>query len=227
MTGSKTKIIVNPKANMGNALLMIADLRPLVDKLGGADWSETAYPMHASEIARQAAEAGCDLVISVGGDGTVHEVINGLMQVRPEIRPRLGIIPLGSGNDFAHYLGIPPNPAEALKQVYSGHPRRIDVGAFDIGHGKSEYFNNTFGLGFDATVTIRTLRLTRLRGFTMYLVAVLQTILLNHESPMMHIETELESWDEKTIMFVACNGPREGGGFLVFWTTPPSVTSHV
>ena len=70
-------------------------------------------------------------------------------------------------------------------------------------------------MGFDATVTIRTLRLTKIKGFMMYLVAVLQTIALNHSAPMMHIKTDRETWDEETVMLVVCNGPREGGGFLV------------
>jgi YegS/Rv2252/BmrU family lipid kinase len=215
MTVHKTKFLVNPNADMGRAWRTIADLRPLVEKFGGADWAGTVYPTHATILARQAAEAGYTLVIATGGDGTVHEVINGLMQVPPEARPRLGIVPLGSGNDFAHSVGIHGNPAEALKQIYTGQPKRIDLGVFDIGWGEHEYFNNTFGMGFDATVTIRTHRLTHIHGFMMYLVAVLQTIALNHEAPRMHIETDGETWDDETIMLVVCNGPREGGGFLV------------
>jgi len=215
MTGHKTKFIVNPNADSGRAWRAIADIRPLVEEFGGADWSGTVYPTHATELARQAAEAGCSLVIAAGGDGTVHEVINGLMQVPPQVRPRLGIVPLGSGNDFATSIGIIGSPAETLKKLYIGQPKVIDLGVFDTGHGKREYFDNTFGLGFDATVTIRTHRLTQIRGFMMYLVAVLQTIALNHDAPMMHFTTDLESWNEETIMMVVCNGPREGGGFLV------------
>ncbi len=212
---NKTKFIVNPNADMGRAWRTVADLKPLVEEFGGADWSGTVYPTHATELAREAAEAGCRTVIAAGGDGTVHEVINGLMQVPEDRRPTLGIVPLGSGNDFAHSIGIHGNPAEALRQIYTGQPRRIDLGVFDIGRGKKEYFDNTFGLGFDATVTIRSHRLTWVRGFMMYLVAVLQTITLNFDTPMMHVHTDKESWEERTIMLVVCNGPREGGGFLV------------
>jgi diacylglycerol kinase (ATP) len=215
MTIHETKVIVNPNADKGNAWRIAANLRPLVEQFGGADWSGTDYPTHAVELASQAAGSGCSLVIAVGGDGTVHEVVNGLMKVPLEIRPRLGIVPLGSGNDFAHFLGIKKDPADALKQIYVGQPKRIDLGMFDIGRGKQEYFNNTFGIGFDATVTIRTLRINYLRGFLMYLVAVLQTIALNLDAPLMHISTDMEAWDEETIMVTLCNGPREGGGFTV------------
>ena len=222
MAGHKTMFLVNPNADRGCAWRTVGDLRPLVEEFGGADWTGTVYPTHATTLAHQAAEAGYNLVIAAGGDGTVHEVINGLMRVPPEARPRLGIVPLGSGNDFAHSLGIQAIPAEALKQIFTGQPKRIDIGVFEIGHGAREYFNNTFGMGFDATVTIRTHRLTRLHGFVMYLVAVLQTIVLNHEGPRMHIVTDSEAWDEDTMMLVACNAPREGGGFAV---APAAVVS--
>jgi YegS/Rv2252/BmrU family lipid kinase len=215
MIGHQIKFLVNPNADMGRAWRTIADLRPLMEEHGGADWAGTVYPTHATSLAHQAAEEGYKLVIAAGGDGTVHEVINGLMQVPAESRPRLGIVPLGSGNDFAHTLGIPRDPPEALKRIFTGKPMRIDLGKFDIGRGGQEYFNNTFGMGFDATVTIRTHRLTMVRGFMMYLVAVLQTIALNHEAPKMKIETDHGSWEEETSMFVVCNGPREGGGFSV------------
>ncbi len=222
MNSHNTKMIVNPSADMGRGWRTIADLRPLVEEFGGADWSGTVYPTHATVLACQAAEAGSTLVIAVGGDGTVHEVINGLMQVPKSARPRLGIVPLGSGNDFAHTLGIPSNQAEALKHIYTGVARSIDLGLFETGSGLREYFNNTFGLGFDANVTIHTRHLTRLRGFVMYLVAVLQTIILNHTTPMLHILTDQEKWDEETVMLTVCNGPREGGGFLVAPGSDPS-----
>ena len=215
MIGHRTKFLVNPNADMGRAWRTAADLRLLVEEFGGADWAGTVYPTHATALARQAGEDGYQLVIAAGGDGTVHEVINGLMQVPAEKRPRLGIVPLGSGNDFAHTVGVRMNPPEALKQVFTGQASRIDLGKFNIGLGEPEYFDNTFGVGFDATVTIRSHRLTLVHGFLMYLVAVLQTIALNHESPHMQIETDSGNWEEDTIMFTVCNGPREGGGFLV------------
>ena len=211
----KTKLIVNPNADSGNAWRIAADLRPIVDEYGGADWSGTVYPTHASELARQAAEDGYDLVIAAGGDGTVHEVINGLMQAPEAIRPRLGVVPLGSGNDFSHAIGMDPAPAVALRQIFDGQPRAIDLARLTDNLGRSEIWDNTLGIGFDATVTIRSRQLPLLRGFAMYFTAVMQTITLNHEAPHMKIETDTEAWEEDTMMLVLCNGPREGGGFLV------------
>lgn len=215
MEQHKTLFLVNPRADKGHAWQVATDLRPLVEEFGGADWKGTEYPGHAPVLAQQAAETGTKLIIVAGGDGTLHEVINGLMRVPKETRPSLGIVPLGSGNDFAWSMGIQHNPIEALKKIYQGERIRIDVGAFTLGDGSPAYFNNTFGMGFDATVTIRTLQLKHVRGFLMYLVAVLQTIAFNHEAPRMSITVDEKLWDEETMMLVACNGPREGGGFAV------------
>src|SRR5512136_3346395 len=114
---SKIKLILNPTANHGYSLQQAADLRLAAHH---ANWSGTDYPGHAIELTRQAAKEGYDLVVVLGGDGTVHEVINGLMQVPKEIRPALGIVPLGSGNDFAHILGIPAESGPALLSAVNG-----------------------------------------------------------------------------------------------------------
>ncbi len=215
MAPYKTKLILNPNADMGNAWRLAADLRPVVDEYGGADWSGTVYPTHATEIARQAALEGYELVVAVGGDGTIHEVINGVMQVPAEQRPRVGIVPMGSGNDFAHGVGMKGNHVDALRQIFSGTPKPIDLAVVEDNLGRREFIDNTIGIGFDATVTIRSHSLPLLRGFLMYLVAVLQTIILNHDAAHMEFETNEESWVEDVLMLVICNGPREGGGFMV------------
>lgn len=215
MPHHKVKLILNPNADMGNAWKLASDLRSIVDEFGGADWAGTVYPTHAIELATQAANEGYELVIAVGGDGTVHEVINGLMEVPKKNRPRLGVVPLGSGNDFAHAAGVEMKPSNALQQVFNGEPRSIDIGLIETGSGRREYWNNTMGIGFDATVTIRSHTLPLLRGFPMYFTAVMQTIMLNHDAPLLQVKTDQESWEQETLMFVICNGPREGGGFLV------------
>lgn len=211
----KVKLILNPMADMGHAWNIAESLRSTVAEYGNADWSGTVYPVHATEQARQAGEAGYDMVIAVGGDGTVHEVINGLMQISEKKRPILGVVPVGSGNDFAHMVGIPLDPQVALETALKGEVTRIDVGMLKDEHGRSEYFDNTLGIGFDTVVTIRSHKLPILRGFLMYLVAVIQTIIVDFDPSKMHIETDTTSWDENSIMFTVCNGPREGGGFLV------------
>jgi diacylglycerol kinase (ATP) len=215
MSKRKVKIILNPMADMGSAWRTANDLRPILAEYGHADWSGTVYPTHATELARQAALDGYDLVIAIGGDGTIHEIINGLMQAPASQRPILGIVPVGSGNDFAHANGVPSQADHALVRALKGEPSWVDLGLLTDENGRQEYFNNTLGIGFDAVVTIRTHKLPILRGFLMYLTAVLQTIILNHNPALMKIEIDGQKREEEALMFTLCNGPREGGGFVI------------
>jgi YegS/Rv2252/BmrU family lipid kinase len=200
---------------MGNSWKLANDLRPLVREYGNADWSGTVYPTHAAELATQAGKQGYEMVIAVGGDGTVHEVINGLMQLPQESRPMLGVVPVGSGNDFAHAIGVPMQADQALRCALSGAPSSVDLGLMTDEHGRKEYFDNTLGIGFDAVVTIRSHKLPLVRGFLMYFVAVIQTIVLNHDPALMQIEADDRKWEQSNLLLTACNGPREGGGFQI------------
>jgi diacylglycerol kinase (ATP) len=211
----KVKVILNPMADMGNAWKVADDLRPILNEYGNADWSGTVYPTHATELAKQAGEQGYDMIIAMGGDGTVHEVVNGIMQLPENQRPLLGIVPVGSGNDFAHAIGIPMESDHALDHALKGEPSSIDLGLMTNDHGRQEYFDNTLGIGFDTIVTIRAHKLTLLRGFSMYLTAVIQTIFMNNDPVKMQIETDDKKWEQSNLMLTLCNGPREGGGFLV------------
>ena len=211
----KVKIILNPMADMGHAWQTARDLRPIVEEYGNCDWSGTVYPTHATELARKAGDEGYSMVIAMGGDGTVHEVVNGLMKIPKEKRPILGVVPVGSGNDFAHAICLPQQADRALAHALTGEASFVDLGLMTDEHGRQEYFDNTLGIGFDAVVTIRSHRLPLLRGFLMYLTAVIQTILLNHDPAQVQIETDQEKWDDQVLMTTICNGGREGGGFML------------
>ncbi|HJS20613.1 MAG TPA: diacylglycerol kinase family protein [Anaerolineales bacterium] len=211
----KVKIILNPMADMGNAWRVARDLRSITEQHGGVEWSGTVYPGHAIALAQQAGEQGYDMVIAMGGDGTVHEVVNGLMKIPEENRPVLGVVPVGSGNDFAHGINVSQTPTEALVRALAGESSVIDLCLMTDENGRREYFDNTLGIGFGALVTIRSHRLPIIRGFLMYLTAVIQTIILDHHPIHMQIETDEEKWEQKVIYLVLCNAPREGGGFLI------------
>jgi YegS/Rv2252/BmrU family lipid kinase len=211
-------LIFNPNSDRGRSGQKAADLRAMVDKLGGADWRGTEYPDHAAEIAAQATRY--DTVVALGGDGTVHEVVNGLMQISPEQRPKLGVVPIGSGNDFAYAAGVPlDNAQEAVRRAFIGAPRAVDVGLIKDGTGRSEYFDNTVGLGFDGAINIRSRAINYLYGFPMYLTAVIQSIILNFEAPRLKVQYDGGTLDQNIMMMTVGNGPREGGGFM---TTPMS-----
>lgn len=220
MAAKRVKLIINPNADMGRAWRQTRDLRPIAEEYGGADWTGTVYPTHATELAEQAAKDGYELVVAVGGDGTVHEVINGLMKVPAGKRPRLGVVPLGSGNDFAHALGMESRPELALKQVLTGQPRKVDLGLIEDEHGRKEYWDNTMNIGFGGSVNIYSHNLPVVRGFLMYFVAVLMTIVRHYDVMEMDIETDQDKWSEGLMMLAVCNGEREGGGFV----TAPGAT---
>jgi YegS/Rv2252/BmrU family lipid kinase len=211
----KVKAIFNPFADKGRAAQQEESMRSLLSTWGKISWSRTLHPKHATEIAKQAAQEGYQTIAAVGGDGTVHEVVNGLMQVPKERRPSLGTIPLGSGNDFCENIGAEKDPKAAAARVFKGHTKNIDIGVIADDQGKQVYWDNTLGIGFDAAVVLYALRITRLQGFSMYLSAVIQTILKNHDAPLMTIRTDKETIQDNILMITLCNGPREGGGFLV------------
>jgi YegS/Rv2252/BmrU family lipid kinase len=209
------KMIFNPHADRGRSWDRASYLQSVLERHGGASWSASEYPGHAVTLAEQAAREGFRIVTAVGGDGTVHEVINGLMRFPKEDRPTLAVVPVGSGNDFSSNIGVPPAPEQAIERVFQGQEKLIDIGIVSDNTGRSEYWDNTLGIGFDATVTLYSYQITRLQGFAMYLWAVIQTILRNHDAPRMVISSDQEELEQEVLMFVACNGPREGGGFFV------------
>ncbi|MAT41314.1 MAG: hypothetical protein CL609_03155 [Anaerolineaceae bacterium] len=214
-------IILNPIANHDRSVQVAESLKtklaqtsPLSDA-PQIDWVVSQRAKETIWLAQESGTHGYNLVIAAGGDGTVHEVINGLMQIPPEKRPLLGILPLGSGNDFAHILGLPIDPWSAIQTCLNGQPKALDIGLVSDESNRREYFNNTLGIGFDAVVTIHTKRIKRIHGFMMYLIATLKTIFMDFPQMDLTVESDEKSWQQPTIMLTIGNGPREGGGFLV------------
>ena len=214
MPYQKIKLIYNPVANHGRAWPVIPALRPITKAHGNATWAGTVYPGHAVELAQEAAREGCDLIIAIGGDGTVHEVVNGLMQFPAGNRPTLGVIPIGTGNDFSFSIGTPNDPVTALRRILAGTPHPVDIGKITTPDGRSEYFSNAVGIGFDAIVVIHSRSVPVLQGFAVYLIAVLRTLIFNHHPFTLRMETQEGKEEECALLMLAiCNGQREGGGF--------------
>ncbi len=211
---AKTHIILNPAANReaagcaGELLVRWAETR-------NATLSITSHPGHAVALAREAAEGGCQMVVAAGGDGTVHEVINGLMQMSSSARPMLGIVPLGSGNDFAITAGVPRGTEPALQLLIEGSGQPVDVGRIRRPDGSWEWWNNTVGVGFDAAVNHRTRRIRNLSGFPIYMAATLQTMALQHRPCRMRLRCDGDETVRRILMLTIANGHREGGGFIV------------
>lgn len=216
----KIKLIFNPYADRGHAWEVSQLLEPIIERRGGAEWAATQHPGHATELAKQAADQGFDAVVALGGDGTVHEIVNGLMEIPEDRRPLLAAVPIGSGNDFCANAGVPSDPEQAILRAYEGEVTTIDLGVIRDNTGHEEYWDNTISIGFGASVAIYSYQITRLRGYPMYLWAVIQTILRKHDAPHMTITTDEETIDQPVLLLSLNNGRREGGGFL---TSPDAV----
>jgi diacylglycerol kinase (ATP) len=143
----KTRIIINPNAGSTEGA---AALRDLLGTLPEAEICSTDHEGHAEELARQAVEEGVELVVAAGGDGTLNEVINGLSEDFG--RTRLGLLPLGTGNDFARSVGVPADLAGAIAVLREGRTRQIDVGRATIGEKSRHFLNMSVG-GFSGVVS--------------------------------------------------------------------------
>ncbi|RZS34038.1 diacylglycerol kinase family enzyme [Herbihabitans rhizosphaerae] len=120
------------------------------------DVVETDYRGHAMVTAAQAAEDGTDLVVAHGGDGTVNEVVNGLLAGRRTGGPALGVVPGGSANVFARALGLPCTPVEAthrlLHAIEEGRSRQVGLGQVRPDGAGARWFTFNAGVGWDADV---------------------------------------------------------------------------
>jgi YegS/Rv2252/BmrU family lipid kinase len=207
-------VIVNPIAGRGAGERVIPRIVRLLREHGlSFDLVRTERPWHAAELARQAVVSGYRTVVAVGGDGTSNEVLNGLMAAREagEGEAAMGVLCVGTGNDFAYGMGIPLDLEEGCAALARGRTRRVDVG-----HARGfRYFGNGIGIGFDAAVNVVASRLQRLRGFLVYLIAVLRTLLFYYRAPLTRIELDDQTLEQPALMISVMNGRRMGGGFLM------------
>ena len=210
-------VILNPAAGRGAA----ARYRGLVD----AEFSregrahvvvETARRGHAAELAEAAVRDGWPAVVAAGGDGTVHEVVNGLMRAAgdgPSVP--LGIVGVGSGNDFARLAGVPGDAAEAVRRIAAAEPRAVDVGRVAVGGGGTQWFTNGVGIGLDARVAIEVDRNRRFRGLATYVYALFR-VLRGFQPPRMTVEIDgAPAADGPMTLVTVGNGGRHGGGFWI------------
>jgi diacylglycerol kinase (ATP) len=143
----QTLVILNPNAGSADE---VPRLRQLVAGLPDLEVRETEGPGHAEALARDAVRSGCRTVVSAGGDGTLNEVLNGLAE--DFSAARLGVLPLGTGNDFARTIHVPAEPEAAVQVLHRGCGRRIDVARCTWGDGEQRYFVNMSVGGFAAAV---------------------------------------------------------------------------
>lgn len=223
--GRNYHIIVNPIAGRGAAVQSLPLIQQAFEARDAAHkTSFTEYPGHAIPLARRAVKKGADVLVAVGGDGTANEVLNGLIEAKQagEGDACMGIVAVGSGNDFAYGAGVPTSLVEGLETLFNEKPRPIDIGMIKGGDfPQGRYFGNGVGIGFDAVVGFEAAKITRLRGFLAYLLATLRTIFLYFNAPLVRIELDGGSLELSALMVSVMNGRRMGGGFYM---APPALT---
>ena len=212
----RTRVIFNPQANRGTAGRLLPELERCLGLHGQADLVQTTRQGEAVELAVQALEQGFEMVVAAGGDGTVNEIVNGcLSHAGAEGRITLGIIPIGSGNDLAWTIGLPPDLETACARVFTGERRAIDIGRISDGSGRSRYFCNGVGIGFDGTVAREVQKITWAGGFTKYLIGLARTFILYYDAPQVTIRYGDKEISDEILMLTVSNGRRHGGGFII------------
>jgi len=207
------KIIVNPYAGRWKAKAAIPDIERACQKIGlDYELAVTEGPNHGIVLAREAALGGFSPVVSAGGDGSISEVVNGLMQAAgdQETIP-FGVIPLGSADDFADMLSLEKEVEAACRVILAGHTRMIDVGCVN-----GRCFDNNSAVGLEPMVTITQAAMKRVKGTPRYVLAALKTI-LRHKPWHMRLSWDGGEYDGMAALVSVGNTRRTGGAF---WMTP-------
>jgi diacylglycerol kinase (ATP) len=210
-------IVLNPAAGRGQAGRRRAELERLLaaaaNQFGDAqnpcaDWQivTTSEPGGASALAAEAVAQGAAVVAAAGGDGTLGETVNGIVGTGA----RLGLIPLGTGNDFARCLGIGTDLPRAVQTLFSGVPKPVD-----LGRAQDRWFINVAGCGFDAVVAERVNRGFRyLHGTAAYVAAVCQA-LLTYRPAAMRLTLDGTTLELRAMLCTVANSQSYGGGMRI------------
>jgi YegS/Rv2252/BmrU family lipid kinase len=214
-------VIVNPAAGRGAGTRLS---RPIADRLRDLglefDLVSTTGAHHATRLARDAVTEGRETVVAVGGDGTFNEVLNGLLlAVDKPAETALGLLPIGTGNDFAFGAGLPLDVWKACEVMAKGQTQLLDLGLFRADNEEPRFFGNGIGIGFDAMANIESRKVKRLRGTLLYLVAVIRTLAFYYDAPRTTLCVDGEERVQPSLMISVMNGRRMGGGFYM---TPTS-----
>jgi len=206
MPAPSTCVIFNPKAGRGRAPKLVDGTRRWAAP--DAVVRATEVPGHAIFLAKQAAEEGFGRIIAAGGDGTIHEVANGLMLAnRPDVV--LGVWPLGSANDYAFSLGLTPWWKSQGKGVQL-EAKRLDIG-WVTGAGRELFFANCCGFGFNGLVALESRRIRWLRGIPLYALAFLRVVAWQYRTPMLKLTIDGIEVTKPTLALTVNLGKREGG----------------
>ena len=211
---SQTVVVVNPAAGGGKTLKVLPRVHAALKAL------DVNYHIHLTTeagdgraAAARYAREGASLILAVGGDGTIHEVANGVYD--SGIRVPFGVVPAGNGSDFARTVGASKEIEKSIAAACSGRSRTIDAGLATLDNGTSCIFVNVAGLGFDALVAERAVRTKFLPGANLpYLAAALQSLFSfkNIETTVLVDGVIIKT---KAVFIQIANGMYMGGGYKI------------
>ncbi|MCI0398699.1 MAG: diacylglycerol kinase family lipid kinase [Chloroflexi bacterium] len=209
----KIIVILNPYANRWKA----QGKAPAIEAACAAAGLEyTLIPIPAPgqgrQLAIEAATDGYDAIVAAGGDGTVNEVVNGLIVAAGDgpTRP-LGVLPIGTGNDLSDMAGLPRDLAAAAQVIAAGQTRQIDAGRVTA-DGRVHFFDNNCAVAMEPMVTLENIRMTRLSGNIRYIVALARA-LLRLKAWQMRIAWDDGGYEGPAYLLSVCNSARTGGLF--------------
>lgn len=181
---------------------------------------ETQFPDHAIQLSGEAVIKGFDIILSAGGDGTLNQVVNGILKSSAVNNiPILGIIPLGSGNDFAGMMGVSGHPSQLIKLLEEFNPKPVDVGKISCldqeGASVEKYFINVCSLGMGPATVHRLERLPRWMGTSFrYYVSVLNTF-FTHPPEKFEVRTPGWTWKGSARVVAIANGKSFGNKIYI------------
>jgi diacylglycerol kinase (ATP) len=214
------KVIVNPAAGANSTRRKWPGIADLL-KGGGLsfDYEFTQAKGHAIEIAREAAGDGYRYLVAVGGDGTVHEVANGIMATANADKTALGIVCTGTGSDLSRSVGISRDFARVCSSFTTPRTRKIDIGLVRYrseGRARERYFINSAGIGFDATVVAATEKLPKYFGGTVpYLVGLIRSFVGYRNKTATFRIGNRPPEKARILSMVVANGGFFGGGMHI------------
>jgi len=212
--GKTVSLFVNPTAGRGRAGRRLPQIETLFADAGLATDAQQSVSIGDLEaLVRRAVEGGARDIVVAGGDGSIHEAVNGMLAAGDDAR--LGVIPTGTGNDFAKACGIPLDWQQAARDLAArlssgGGGHRIDAGRMN-----GRFFANGAGIGFDAKVTRVAQAYRWPIGDLVYLVAILRCMLDGIASPHVEIRTRDFAWSGPVTLASISNGPWIGGMFHI------------
>jgi YegS/Rv2252/BmrU family lipid kinase len=217
------KVILNPYAGRWKGLQKRQEIEDILKTMGiNFELALTDGPNHGVELARQAVMDGFKPIISAGGDGSVSEVMNGIVLAANETRADptpLGVLPLGTANDLMVNLGLPIDLAGAAQIIADEYTRKIDLGevtAWDMTHktSKKRYFDNNSAIGLEPSITLIQQKISWLHGSSRYIVAALLGVLKNPQWTM-HLQWDGGDYTGPATLVTAGNNPLTGGVFFM------------